>query len=345
MTSTLIIQALLLFNGVSRKTIYKLYNKVLNFDDHDFLLSELKLIIGERGRDFNKSMLNQKIDLAKKTYDEAINKKIQIVSIFEDNYPMRFRLIDDPPVLIYVRGDLDRFNKGINVAIIGTREPTNHGIIVAERLGGNFASKGCNVVSGLALGCDASAHVGCLKANGGTLAVMPGGVDRIFPASNKKLGNEILDKGGALISEYPIGSSPFKGNYIDRDRLQSAFSECVIVVETDIKGGTMHTVKYTEEQKKILACYKHPEKYSNEEKVRGNNWMLFEKNAIPIKSDDDIDNLLIKLKIEKNKIFPKVLLLANERELRLLKLERDNMSQKARLNEEKDEQLAFGDLK
>lgn len=291
MNNNIIIQALLLCKGINRKTISKVYKQVMGIKDYDDILYIVNSSTNINNQ-INKDVLLSNISKAYDIYEKSKVQEIQLISIADQTYPSRLRLIDDPPAILYVRGDLHPFETGKNVAIIGTREPTSHGAKVAEHFGIQFAQRGCNVISGLAIGCDTFAHVGCLTGGGKTLAVLPGGVDHVYPASNRNLAEDILINSGALISEYKPGEKPFKSNYVERDRLQSAFSEVIVVVETDIEGGTMHTVNFTIEQNKILAAYKHPKEYINEPKIQGNIALINNGKAIPVDSVENISELV-----------------------------------------------------
>lgn len=293
MDNSIITKALLSLTGVSRKTVFKLYEELKDFQDLKLVYAALESIVGKRIEKNNSiEILKRKISITESEFKELKRNNYKIVSIFDEEYPSRFRIIDDPPVLFYSLGELEKFNNLTNIAVIGTREPTEHGKKVAFRLAVQFSMKNCNVISGLAIGCDAEAHRGSFEGKGSTLAVMPGGLDKIVPSSNKELAKEILYNGGALISEYENGSRIFKGNYIERDRLQSAFSDGVVVVETDITGGTMHTVGYTKNQEKPLGSYKHPQKYLKELKTQGNVFLINKGQAIPIRTEKDIENFI-----------------------------------------------------
>lgn len=287
---TEIILALSLTKGINRKTIHNLYNNIKSIHDineiiHYFNKTKSKVI------SFDKNEFIKNLDLAKNKINEAKTKNIKILNFLDENFPVRFNLIADFPVLIYVKGNMELLNRGANIAIIGTREPTENGKKAADRLSTNFTERGFNIISGLANGCDQIAHSSCIKNNGHTIAVLPSGINNICPKSNKELAEQIISSKGLLISEYPINHKPFKKEYIERDRLQSALSELIIVVETDIKGGTMHTVNYALEQKKMIACYKHLKKYQNESKAQGNMKLILENKAFPISTKKDIDLL------------------------------------------------------
>lgn len=131
-----------------------------------------------------------------------------------------------------------------SVAVIGTRKPTVYGQEVAYRLAFELAQRGVVIVSGLALGTDSIAHRAALDAGGITLAVMPGGLDSVYPRSNVNLARRIIQTGGALVSEYPPGAQPFPGNFVARNRIVAALASGILVVEAAAKSGTMHTASF-----------------------------------------------------------------------------------------------------
>lgn len=176
------------------------------------------------------------------------------VSINDVEYPRQLLKIKRPPAQLYFRGDISIINETKNIAVIGSRHVSDKGIKLSYQTGYEAAKKRLNVVNGLALGCDTHALKGALAAGGKCIAVMPCGLDQIVPKSNTKLAKELLDKGGCLISEYPIGTIVQKYQYVERDRLQSGISDGVIVIEAEENSGTMHTVNYSFKQGKCLAC-------------------------------------------------------------------------------------------
>jgi DNA processing protein len=223
--------------------------------------------------------------ILKVTTDMAIT----ILPLGHPAFPERLRNISDPPVILYAKGNIAALNRKASVAIIGTREPSEYGERIAEKFGAIFANKKFVVISGLAIGCDSWAHLGCLSVSGETVGVLAHGLDTVYPAKNRPLTKEILEKGGCLISEYPPGERPRRNYFIERDRLQSGLSAGVIVVETDIKGGTMHTVRFCHEQGRHLACLAHPFKYSQHPKANGNKFLIEEKGAIALSTPEDVD--------------------------------------------------------
>lgn len=198
---------------------------------------------------------------------EANQHGVRVVSCFDEEYPELMRNIPDQPAVIYVKGTLKPGRK--YVACVGTREPSRFGAEVARRITGMLAEKGWGIVSGLALGMDSECHTTALASGGYTVAILANGLDSIYPKKNEALAREILDKGGALISEQPVGTKAFGAHLVQRDRLQSGMSLATFVMQTDIVGGTMHTVRFTLQQGRLLFVPVPTEKYADEEKSRG----------------------------------------------------------------------------
>jgi DNA processing protein len=227
-------------------------------------------------------------DLAEawKRAEEEIEKGaaagIRAFSIHDPDYPARLSEIPDPPAVLFVKGDPQAVHRPKTVAIVGTREPTQYGETVARRSGKAAVEAGFAVVSGLAHGCDTFAHEGCLEASGVGVAVMAHGLDKVYPAANRDLAARLLENEGCLVSEYPIGTAAVRTAFAERDRIQSGLSDGVFVIETDVKGGTMHTVRFAREQRRPLACVSHPDKWLSEDKTKGNQLMIADGWATPI---------------------------------------------------------------
>ncbi len=154
-------------------------------------------------------------------------------------YPPRLKEIDDPPPVLYVRGDLSPADEWA-VAVVGTRRPTPYGRQVAEEIAYQLAANRISVISGLARGIDAIAHRAALQAGGRTVAVLACGLDIVYPPEHAKLAREIIE-GGALASDYPLGTHP-RGDYFPRrNRILSGMSLGVLVVEGDVKSGALIT--------------------------------------------------------------------------------------------------------
>ena len=198
----------------------------------------------------------------------------QILTINKNDelFPESFRAIgEDCPERIYVMGNLDLLKSEHMVAIIGSRKATRAGNSKAYELGLNYAKKGYVVVSGLALGCDAAAHRGCMAGNGGTIAIVASGLDIVHPYENIPLQEEILRKGGLVLSEQPLGAKANPTRLVARNRLQAALSEEVVVAECPVHSGTMHTVRYAQKYGKTIKAAKFP--YDKEENS-GNKYII-----------------------------------------------------------------------
>lgn len=284
-----IVLFLMQVKGLSRKTIYNNFH----LEDKEYTIKDIQDIIKQAALDTKKigvpSM--QELETTYNRYNTIIENSnklgIRIISYLDQNFPNKLRKIADPPAVIYALGNIDCLDERA-IAVIGTREPIEYGGKIAKRLGYVLGRDGYTVVSGLAYGCDKFGHIGCLEAKGKTVAVMAGGLDKIYPAKHKELAQEIVEKGGCLISEYPVNTRIFQNYFVERDRLQSGLSEGIIIVETDVKGGTWHTIQYAREYGRQIGCYKHPPKYESEKKTKGNQKLLQEEGTFGIETDNDL---------------------------------------------------------
>jgi DNA processing protein len=212
---------------------------------------------------------------------------MKILKWGDPDFPAALKFIPQPPKLLYVKGDVECL-RGPAVAVVGTRTPTRAGLRTAEAFGRYLAKKGIVVVSGLALGIDTAAHEGCLAAGGRTVAVLPSGISNVYPRENKALADRIAKAGGCLVSEYLPDASPEKYTFIRRDRLQSGLSLGVVIVETDLEGGAMHTARFCLRQGRLLACLKPSPTRADDPIVGGNLALLRRKEAVPLKSLTDL---------------------------------------------------------
>lgn len=198
----------------------------------------------------------------------------QIITINKEDefFPEAFKAIgEDCPERIYAMGNLDLLKREHMVAIIGSRKATRTGNSKAYDLGISYAKKGYVVVSGLALGCDASAHRGCMAADGGSIAIVATGLNLVHPRENIPLQEEILRKGGLILSEQPLGVKANPTRLVSRNRLQAALSEEVIVAECPKHSGTMHTVRFAQKYGKKVKAARLP--YDKEENS-GNKYII-----------------------------------------------------------------------
>ncbi|MGH9679261.1 MAG: DNA-processing protein DprA [Candidatus Acidiferrales bacterium] len=179
---------------------------------------------------------------AQEELNRARNLGCQLINWSEPEYPQRLLEIYDPPPLLYVRGDVSVLNRH-SISMVGTRRPTPYGNQVAERLGRDLAERGLTIVSGMARGVDSSSHQGACKANhGGAVGVLGTGVDVVYPKENKRLFAEV-EKRGALISEFPLGTHPAPENFPVRNRVVAGMSLGVVVVQGAQYSGSLITAR------------------------------------------------------------------------------------------------------
>ena len=183
----------------------------------------------------------------------------KIIKINENEYPKKLKKIYAPPQELYVLGNSEILNEN-SIAIVGCRNCSTYGANMAKKFGYELSKKGINIISGLARGIDTYSHIGSLMANGKTIAVLGSGLDKIYPAENKKLCKAIIENGGAIITEFPMGTKPEKTNFPIRNRIISGLSDGILVIEAKERSGTLITVGYGLEQGKEIFVI--PRKYN-----------------------------------------------------------------------------------
>ncbi len=219
---------------------------------------------------------------------ERINKildeqeRLGIISIScQDNYfpNSLLKIGEDCPAAIYCKGNLELIKQEDAVAVIGARAADMQGNTKAYKLGYDYSKKGNVIVSGLALGCDAAAHRGCLDAGGNTIAIVGNGLDICHPKENKQLEQAILQKGGLLLSEQLIGVKANPSRLVARNRLQAAISKSVILAQCPAHSGSLHTMRFARKYgKECLAATFSSRKQANE----GNYFLIDAGLAKPL---------------------------------------------------------------
>ena len=170
-----------------------------------------------------------------------------MVSYEDPAYPERLKEIYDPPLLLYVRGDVTLLARP-GIAVVGTRQPTPYGLGMSERLACDLAAHGLVIISGMARGVDTASHRGAISAHGKTVAVFGTGIDVMYPKENSRLAEQIVALGGALVSEFCMGTPATPQNFPIRNRIISGMSVGVLVVEAAEYSGTRITARCAMEQ-------------------------------------------------------------------------------------------------
>lgn len=234
---TAFLLSLSMLKGIGPATLRKVAS-IPNF--HELGLGELANRVPPVGRASEASEAwTQARDLAERQLEDALKYEARVISALDPEYPRLLASTKDDPFLLFVRGKLaPEANK--SVAVIGTREPTAHGEMIAARITSFFAEQGWSIVSGLAIGCDAIAHRTALECRAHTVAVLAHGLQIIAPSRHKALAEEIVESGGALVSEYRFGQEVQKQQYVKRDKTQAALAQGVVMIQSDLVGGSLH---------------------------------------------------------------------------------------------------------
>lgn len=182
-----------------------------------------------------------------KAFKIVNNKDVNVYTLLCPEYPRLLKNIYDPPPVLYIRGN-DLKTDICSISVVGSRRSSQYGRLVAKELCRKLAEAGVGIVSGLARGIDTAAHTGALEApKGYTVAVLGNGVDYVYPPENRKLYDQIVER-GTLVSEYPLGTQPSQGNFPARNRIISGLTKGVLVVEAGLRSGALITVDYALEQ-------------------------------------------------------------------------------------------------
>jgi len=187
------------------------------------------------------------LELAQQECVKAAEAGAKIISLSDPEYPSRLKEIYDPPVILFVKGNVEVLAQP-GIAMVGTRHPTPYGSGMAERLSTDLAARGLVIISGMARGIDTASHRGAIAAKGKTVAVLGTGIDIMYPKENTRLAEQIVALGGALISEFPVGTFPAPQNFPIRNRIISGMSAGVLVVEAAEYSGTRITSRCALEQ-------------------------------------------------------------------------------------------------
>ncbi len=232
--------------------------------------------------------------------------------------PLLSQLPDAPKLLFAIGNNLEELLAKPRVAIVGARKMSPYGQAVTEKLAAQLAGKGIVVVSGLAYGVDVCAHQAALAVGGQGIAVMACGLDHIYPTAHTRIGEELVQKGGVILSEYPERTTPMQYRFLERNRLISALSDAVIITEAAQRSGTLNTAAHALNQGKPVLCV--PGDITSELSAGTNN--LLKAGATPVTSVDDVLSLL-GIDEEIQTALP---LAANENEFILLSLIKDGTS-------------------
>jgi len=247
---------------------------------------------------------NNLIDVLTNAWDEKkidnVKRKLEVneiksTSYYENDYPKKLKNYDDAPYILFYKGNILQLNEGYNISIVGSRKCSNYGKDVTKIICSDLCDNNINIVSGMAKGIDTLAHESCLNNEGYTCAILGSGLDIVYPKENLKIFNEIVEK-GCVISEFIPGTPPHAYNFPQRNRIISALSDIIIVVEAGEKSGSLITANLALEQgKDVMAVPGSIFSYES----KGTN-KLIKDGAFPLTCTSDIFDLMgIEMKNQK----------------------------------------------
>lgn len=273
-----------------RGATWSILRKMLQFDPSlkkVFLLTKIDL-----QRNFSMKVSQAEIfleDINSNEIEATISNyqrdEIQVVTIFDPDYPVLLKQIYDPPWVLYCKGDLSLLQWENKLSIVGTRDPSRNGLLSLEKIASPLVAKGWLIVSGLAVGIDARAHTIALNSNGKTIAVLGSGFNYIYPQCHIQLASTISKK-HLLISEYPPNQKPEKSNFPIRNRIISGLSKGTLIVEARKKSGSLITADVALQQgREVFAV---PGSILDG-RTEGTHWLI-DQGAKLTKSSDDVLN-------------------------------------------------------
>ena len=221
----------------------------------------------------------------------------KIIEFASRAYPERLRNIKNPPSRLYVEGNIEILNE-IGIAVIGSRTNTQYGEKMCKKFVKNLVEYNFNIISGLAMGIDGIAHKTCLKKGGKTIAVLPSGLNNIYPSQHRELAREIIDNGGTIISEYENNIKADSKKFLERNRIVAGLGIGTLVVEGGARSGTSVTAKYTIDAEKPVFCIP-----SSLENIKGKATNeLIQKGSKLVTNVEDIINNYPDLKFHKREV-------------------------------------------
>lgn len=273
-------------NGIGWKTISRLHSYLDSLNRlYDIQPLELSMTTGielQQAEKIRDALQSGKVTAFNQLVKKWKEKGINILTYLDPDYPQYLKEIAQPPWVIYTIGRKELLQQ-LSIAMVGTRNPTNYGKIVANKLAKELVESGFVVVSGLARGIDSISHSGAISANGPTIAVLGSGIDVIYPSENKKLYNEIVAK-GLIISEYPPNTAPHPGFFPQRNRIISGLAYGTIIVEASMKSGSLITAQFALDQSREVFAVPGP--ITSKQSLGTNS--LIKQGAKLVQTIDDI---------------------------------------------------------
>lgn len=302
--------SLSLIKGIGPVNFKKLLNHFKS--PKEVFNSSLKELEGIVSKSVAEKILNTDFKEAERILKICEKHNIMVYFYGKENYPERLLHIHTPPPTLYVKGDISKIDNTKSVGIVGTRRPSSYGIEVAEWFSREFSKNGVSIVSGGAYGIDTVALKGAVEENAYAISVLGNGLLNPYPSSNRKLFKEIVEKGGAVVSEFPPEERPNKENFPKRNRIISALSDVILVVEAGEKSGSLITASWAEEQNKEVYAVPGP---ITKETSKGTNLLIQRGAKMALSPDNVLSDLGVLYRKEEKKKVP-----ITEEEKKILKI-------------------------
>jgi DNA processing protein len=279
--------ALYMIPGLGNVVLRRLFEKFLDVNAiFEAGFFDLMGVEGLRKGIARKILDRELLERAEKEILKAERSGAKVLTYQDPAYPVLLREIHNPPMVLFVKG-LEIPLEQTFVGLVGSRNPTHYGLKATERISMALAKRGAGVVSGLARGIDASAHGGCLRAEGFTIGVLGTGIDVVYPKSNRKLFDQMVEE-GVVLSEFPMGTAPEPRNFPIRNRVISGLSRGVAVIEATRKSGSLITAALALEQnREIFAVPGSIDSF----KSTGTHWLIKQCARLIENADDILDEL------------------------------------------------------
>ncbi|MCR3986058.1 MULTISPECIES: DNA-processing protein DprA [Aeromonas] len=284
----------------SDTTLLKLFQHLTfeNFRD------EIDLLEAVNASHFLKGKLERNVfDVSRELIYKHELDGIKLLPIGEENYPICLEITSRPPAILYVKGELDCLRSVPGVAVVGSREISSAGTEITRRITTQLCEHSFVIVSGLAIGVDATAHRAALQARGKTIAVLAHGLEEAKPKQNTRLGLEILERGGIWVSEYPMGRRAMKQSFVQRNRIQVGLSSGSVLIEASLDSGTMTQAEFCiKEKRPLFAVVPHRVDNPLHLNCEGTQSLVDKGDATPLRTKDDYDGLVKTLLISKENL-------------------------------------------
>jgi DNA processing protein len=286
-------------NGISGSSIEKLLDYFGNPEEIWYNFEDEKNNITMVKPEILESLVKRKVNFEYSLIKKLNEENARVTTFFDDDYPKKLRNINGAPYVLYYKGNLSCLDS-LSIAVVGSRKATGYGLWAAEKFTRELSRLGVTIISGLAAGIDSAAHREAIKNNNRTIGVIGCGIDIVYPAKNEQLYEDIVEKDGCIVTEFPLGMAPMPGNFPVRNRIISGLSDGVLIIEAQEKSGTLITAGHAADQgKEIFAVPGNIDSLYS----MGTNSLIRDGAKITTSVDDIIDEIIeLKEKARQSKI-------------------------------------------